>query len=499
MSYLNLTTAHLGLVHGGTITAIVSAELGGADFLYIGSGADGGLTSLSLTEGSAATVVDTQGSTPATGTYGLEALEVVELGGEHHLLTSGRVDDALAFHKLLSSGDMTQKQSPALPASDIGNITQTLQVDVRSASFILTTQWGQTGFDSFLVTSPTGFTFNGHQDASTGHWQGPQAVIEMETVEITGKDFVVTLAQGQFPVQVTQLLESGTFLKKDTAGPSDGLWVTQPSGLEIVESAGRVFVVVGDAGSSSLSVLRLNKYGDLFWNDQTFDTLDTRFQGVTALETFTVAGNAFVLAGGSDDGISLFQIMPDGQLVHRETRADDFTITLADVSSIHAVTVGTEVQVFVGSGSENGLTQFAFDFDKIGESRAGTNTRDILWGTSKDDVLSGLNGNDIVDGSWGNDYISDGTGYDVLRGGPGADTFVFAPDDRRDVVHDFEDGIDKIDLSAFPLLYDISRMQIYQYDAASTMLIYGDDQLLVKGMNGTPVLVADLGNDDFLF
>jgi uncharacterized surface protein with fasciclin (FAS1) repeats len=77
--------------------------------------------------------------------------------------------------------------------------------------------------------------------------------------------------------------------------------------------------------------------------------------------------------------------------------------------------------------------------------------RDVIFGESGNDLLRGGTGNDVVAGGSGNDTIHGDRGNDTLSGGTGADVFVFAPRGGNDVVIDFRNGQDRIDLSAFNL------------------------------------------------
>jgi Ca2+-binding RTX toxin-like protein len=93
----------------------------------------------------------------------------------------------------------------------------------------------------------------------------------------------------------------------------------------------------------------------------------------------------------------------------------------------------------------------------------GGNGKDSLYGDDGDDVLRGGHGKDLLDGGIGNDELHGGTGKDSLDGGEGnddlyggrgKDSFNFGPlfgDPTfvgADTIHDFEDGKEKIDLSA---------------------------------------------------
>jgi Ca2+-binding RTX toxin-like protein len=80
---------------------------------------------------------------------------------------------------------------------------------------------------------------------------------------------------------------------------------------------------------------------------------------------------------------------------------------------------------------------------------------DRLWGGGNDDLLLGGGGNDHLFGGAGNDRVGGGTGKDILSGGDGSDIFVLASvaetgvgGAARDNITDFEQGSDRIDLTA---------------------------------------------------
>ena len=98
---------------------------------------------------------------------------------------------------------------------------------------------------------------------------------------------------------------------------------------------------------------------------------------------------------------------------------------------------------------------YAGDGDDTVFGSAGSND---LSGGGGDDDLFGLAGNDSLYGDDGEDYLIGGAGRDQLTGGIDEDRFIYtalsdstAAIKGRDVILDFEDGIDQIDLSAIVL------------------------------------------------
>ena len=80
---------------------------------------------------------------------------------------------------------------------------------------------------------------------------------------------------------------------------------------------------------------------------------------------------------------------------------------------------------------------------------------DVLKGNTGADMLNGGEGGDKLQGGDGNDTLAGGAGRDLLFGGTGSDIFAFleasdsgATGPQRDIIRDFESGVDMIDLSA---------------------------------------------------
>ena len=71
-------------------------------------------------------------------------------------------------------------------------------------------------------------------------------------------------------------------------------------------------------------------------------------------------------------------------------------------------------------------------------------------GGASNDTIYGGSGRDTIDGQDGNDVINGGNGQDLLTGGDGNDIFVYQKaTDTGDFIFDFQQGSDKIDLTAF--------------------------------------------------
>ena len=134
-----------------------------------------------------------------------------------------------------------------------------------------------------------------------------------------------------------------------------------------------------------------------------------------------------------------------------------------------------------------------------------TEGADHLTGDAKDNLINGKGGNDVIDGAAGNDTIIGGAGYDTLTGGAGKDTFAFgsAADigDRpgaRDVITDFTQGQDKIDLSAIDANTKLAGNQEFTFLAgndASFTKTAGELAWHTEAATGRTIVQGDINGD----
>lgn len=100
------------------------------------------------------------------------------------------------------------------------------------------------------------------------------------------------------------------------------------------------------------------------------------------------------------------------------------------------------------------------------ENLTGSRLPDYLLGSNGDNVLNGGLGRDRLEARGGNDTLIGGLQDDNLKGGAGADVFVLRPGDGRDIIADWQNGLDLLDLTAFSLTFG-------EVQAAATQLPIG--------------------------
>ena len=147
-------------------------------------------------------------------------------------------------------------------------------------------------------------------------------------------------------------------------------------------------------------------------------------------------------------------------------RNADGSVTVTDtVGSEGADTlIGMESAWFEGNSAWYSLSSLVVNY--------GTSGNDSITGLAGNDNLYGLAGNDNLSGANGNDTIVGGAGADTLTGGAGTDYFSYAGTSEAavgspDIIADFVQGTDKIDLSAIDANSGVSGDQAFTWIGTS--------------------------------
>ena len=188
----------------------------------------------------------------------------------------------------------------------------------------------------------------------------------------------------------------------------------------------------------------------------------------------------------SDTGVVVRLHSMEARGGHAEGDTFIGTVTIEDteVPDIEHLTGSSYADVLAGDLRDNTL-----------RGRAGDDT---LYGgpDGGDDRMYGGNGDDRIFGGKGNDMMSGDAGDDTLSGGPGDDTFVFAPGGGDDVIRDFGNGNDRIDLSAFTDIASINDLSLEQQEGNVVIDLSGQGggAIIVSGFD-----IANLDASDFIF
>lgn len=308
-----------------------------------------------------------------------------------------------------------------------------------------------------------------------------EAISAMTSLHGAAAQYLVVASETRDTLSLLRIGPDGSLDLRATIGPESLLPVDCPSQLAAVTLGGQSFVVAGSTGTGSLTVLRLDSGDTLTCVDHVLDNRGSRFGGLSALSLLQRGDQILVAAAGNDGGVSLFQLLPTGRLLLRDTLIDSPGTALQGIRQLRFVEVDGRVELFALSTTDRGVTRIAVDVAKLAGGPQGI-VASVAEGTAGNDILTApASGGNLRAGA-GDDILISGDGRDRLDGGTGSDIFVLLPDALgRDAILDFDPATDRLDLSAFPRLYDATSVRILSTDTGARLRIGTTDISVTAG------------------
>ena len=197
-----------------------------------------------------------------------------------------------------------------------------------------------------------------------------------------------------------------------------------------------VSALMANVENVTLAGTAISATGNDLSNIITGNSLNNFLYGGIGNDQLNGAVGADTMTGGQGDDAYLVENLGD-VVIEASGEGNDVIYTWVNIA---ALTDNVERATIIGPGNLN-IT--------------GNALNNRLNGNDNNNVLAGVDGEDIIGGLAGNDTIIGGAGRDLLTGGAGADTFVYqalsdsgATGATRDIIYDFAQGQDLIDLVA---------------------------------------------------
>lgn len=331
----------------------------------------------------------------------------------------------------------------------------------------------------------------------TGLGNGAAFLFAAETASVVNGGTIESLSRGDifnaalyfFTVQTASVINTGTIRSTALIPASDGgaVYFGQNSGTLTLVNLGTIFspakaivsdatlsdsvsnfgTITGDVDLSDSAQSVVFNAGDILGSVNLRggnDSYRAGADGYVRDGVFGAAGNDILSGGGLDDalygGVGFDRLIGGaGDDVLGGGANND---TLLGGAGDDTLDGGDNTDLLIGGAGDDSLFgQIGFDslFGGAGDDFAFGGTLDdllnggagddTLFGESRNDTLLGGKGDDSLDGGEGNDRLEGGRGDDTLTGGTGQDLFVFAPRGGADLVTDYVDGQDRIDLGAY--------------------------------------------------
>ncbi|MEM9317803.1 MAG: calcium-binding protein [Pseudomonadota bacterium] len=465
------------------VTGITDLDIGPSMTLYATSRSAGVTSEFALSStGSASFDADT--NLPAE----IAQIEIIEIDGQPYALAIGPGLADQILWPIGANGSFGAAFSLPTDAGAVAGFRDIAGLAIDGTTFVYGIGYTDVGLYAFQVNSPTTPPANAQSNLAPPVLDG---VSQVDAAEVGGAKMLLTVSADGRTLSSYLVAANGSLTFGDSTGAADGLGVAGITEVRHVSLPDGDYLVAAARDSSSLSVIAIEADGSLTPVDHITDDLGTRFQNVTALATEKIGDRVIIAAGGADDGVSLFELLPGGRLHHRQTLVDDADRALANIGALALEETADVLNLYAGSATETGISHFNLSTSDWTVTWIGDGGEDSVSGDAQDQVLWGRAGDDWIDGGDGADVLMDGSGNDTLTGGAGADYFVMSNDGDTDTIADFTVGEDTIDLSGWTFLRNASQIT-FTATAQGGRIAYGDDVLEIISQNAQPLTEAGI-------
>ena len=422
-------------------------------------------------------------------------LETVTHQGATVLLAFGQSDWAIAGLTLEPNAELSDPTSYQWGPNGVGLLSALHATTIDGSTHVYAASMTGSGFCHYTIDSNNTFILQGNYSQPASLTEPD--LIDFETIDLGAHQVLITASSSGDGIASYLLDSAGVPTLVSEHSADTVLPVGTPTKLATGTVDGQNFVIMASAGSSSLTVFNVSATGTLTPSDHVIDNKFTRFSDVTELAAIEHDGRLYVIAGGSDDGLSLFTLLVDGTLVHLDTVWDTNSTALQNVAALEATVVNGQIVVCATSETEEGITLFTIDPDPTGMMLTGGIANDTLTGGADSDAILGGDGDDTLAGAGGADILSDGAGADTMTGGADADLFVLCSDGSLDTITDFDPSEDSLDLSGYHMLYDASQIQVTS-TTWGAILSYQNEVLHVYRVGGGALDASHFLTEDVL-
>lgn len=478
-----------------SISVLLPFSTPSGDRLLAGSAATGTYHLMSVTE-TLLNLVSSSTVTDPAGTWTLSDAALVTIDGSTRLYSASHTGSRIDVQSVGSTGALT----PLTPITSVGGVSMAVSslepIQLASGTYLATAAHDR-GTLEILRLSATAAPVLVAQ-ASDAPKTVIEGVTDMVSMTCGGQTYLIAASGQRDGISSFHIDGEGQMSLSDSLTSKDGLWVSGVDTLAKASIGGVNYVIAGSAAAGSLSVVRVNDLGVMFLTDHVLDTRDTRFDDVSRIKTVTFEGRCFVVAGGDDGGFSLMELLPDGKLFHHQSleAGTESAVLDAGLTGLSVSVQGESLDIM--AGGVGGLVRFSVDMSDVGPAITGTSAANSLTGGAADELIFGGGGADTLNGGAGDDILVASNSGASLTGGAGADVFRILPGSVVSWIRDFEQGVDRIDLSEWGRLYDVSALSISS-KSYGAQISFGDQVLRVANPAGVGFVASDWGMDDFLF
>ena len=171
----------------------------------------------------------------------------------------GRLDDDVAIYHIDNAGRFSNAIQQTANGNDIGQFHVSQNLTIGGKFFLFVSEWGVQGISSYRMKPDD--TLNTKNSYENNVFDYVDDISAFTTVDIVGKSFLFAASAFDAGLSSFRVGRHGNLHLKDTVAPSDGSGFHLPQALETVAVGGQNYVLMGSAGTDSITVYSVAKNG----------------------------------------------------------------------------------------------------------------------------------------------------------------------------------------------------------------------------------------------
>ena len=284
----------------------------------------------------------------------------IQIGSATYLFVTGSFDNGVSVFEISDDGGLT----------NVDNTTDnTGGLQLNGANFVTTSQIGSNTY-LFVSGNHNDEGISVFQVANNGSLTNVYNIkdstdlllngaISLTTAQIGSNTYLFATSYREDSVSVFQVANNGSLTNVYNIKDSTDLLLDGAISLTTAQIGSNTYLFVSGNNDSGVSVFEVSSDGSLVNIYNVEDNAELELAGADFLTTAQIGSATYLfVAGNVDDGVSVFEVANDGMLTNVYNITDGGDLNLFRIRFVYTSQIGSNTYLFAVGGSDNGVSIF---------------------------------------------------------------------------------------------------------------------------------------------
>ena len=338
--------------------SVTTASVEGETYLFVAGFNDSGISVFQIESGGKLVNVH---NVPDTDTLELAAaisVTTASVGAETYLFVAGWTDDGVSVFRVQSDGILINVENVSDEGSlELDGARSVTTASVGGETYLFVAGQVDDGVSVFQIKSG-GILSNVHNVSDSGSFEldGANSVT---TASVGGETYLFVAGATDDGVSVFRVQSGGILSNVHNVSDSGSFELDGASSVTTASVGGETYLFVAGEADDGISVFQIESGGKLVNVDNVGDPIGFELNAAHSVTTASVGGETYLfVAGKFDDGVSVFQVQSNGELMNIQNIPDTGSLELNGAASVTTASVGGETYLFVAGQVDDGVSVF---------------------------------------------------------------------------------------------------------------------------------------------